>query len=85
MYMCQIGIASLSLSSSIACRVRVPVASSKFAPLKSHLQPVKKLGSKKLLPGNSVKKVISWPNKPIFTEIVLLFIRQNTILIWSKG
>ena len=24
-------------------------------------------------------KVISWKNKPIFTEIILLFIRQNTI------
>ena len=24
-------------------------------------------------------KVISWKNKPIFTKIILLFIRQNTI------
>ena len=24
-------------------------------------------------------KVISWKNKPIFTEIILVFIRQNTI------
>ena len=35
--------------------------------------------SRKLLSGNSVMKVISWKNKPIFTEIILLLIRQNTI------
>ena len=29
--------------------------------------------------GNSLMKVISWKNKSIFTEIILLFIRQNTI------
>ena len=38
------------------------------------------MGSKKLLPGNSVMKVISWRNKPIFTEIMILRIRQNTFL-----
>ena len=45
----------------------------------SHLPSAKNVGSKKLLPGNSVMKVISWKNKSIFTEINLLFIRQNTI------
>ena len=57
----------------------VHVASSKFATSKSHLPPIKRVGRKKLLPGNSVLKVISWKNKPIFTEIILLCIRQNTI------
>ena len=33
------------------------------------------MGSKRLLPGNSVKKVIFWKNKPIFTEIIFLLIR----------
>ena len=33
--------------------------------------------SKKLLPGNSVLKVISWKNKPIFTEITLLLINKT--------
>ena len=37
------------------------------------------MGSKKLLPGNSVQRVISWKNKPIFTEIILLLIGKNTI------
>ena len=37
------------------------------------------MGNKKLVPGNSVMKVISSQNKPIFIEIILLFIRQNTI------
>ena len=41
--------------------------------------PAKNVGSKKLLPRNSVMKVISWKNKPIFTEITLPVIRQNTI------
>ena len=31
-----------------------------------------------LLPGNSVKRVISWKIRPTFTEMILLFIRQNT-------
>ena len=55
------------------------INSSKFATGKSHLLPAKNVGSKKLLPGNSVIKVISWKNKPIFTEITLPIIRQNTI------
>ena len=55
------------------------VASSKFATSKSHLPPIKNVGCKKLPPGNSVPKVISWKNKLFFTEIILLFIRQNTI------
>ena len=47
--------------------------SSKFknATLKSHLPPHKYVGSKKLLPENSVTKEISWKNKPIFTEIII--------------
>ena len=32
-----------------------------------------------LLSGNSVMDVISWKNMPIFTEIILLLIKQNTI------
>ena len=58
---------------------KLTVASSKFATGKSHLPPVKNVVSKKLLPRNSVMKVISWKNKPIFTEITLPVIRQNTI------
>ena len=58
---------------------KLAVASSKSATWKSHLPPVINLGSKKLLPGNSVMKIISWKNKPIFTEIILLLIRQNKI------
>ena len=59
---------------------KLTVASSKFATLKkSHLLPVKNVGSKKLLTGNSVVKVISLKTKPIFTEIILVFISQNTI------
>ena len=54
-------------------------ASSKYATSKSHLLPLKNVGSKKSLPGNSVLKVVSWKNKPIFLEIILIFIRQNTI------
>ena len=42
------------------------VASGKFATIKSHLLPIEKVGSKKLLPGNSVVKVISGNLKPIF-------------------
>ena len=38
------------------------------------MSPVKNGGCKKLLPGNSVKKVPSWKNKPIFTKLILLFI-----------
>ena len=56
---------------------KLTVASCKFASSKSHLPPVKNVGRKKLLPGNSVLKAISWKNKPIFTEISLLFIRQT--------
>ena len=43
------------------------------------LPPVENVGSKKLLPANSFMKFISWKNKLIFTEIILLFIRQNAI------
>ena len=44
------------------------------------------MGSKKLLPENSVLKLISWENKPISTDIVLLLIRQNTFPHgWSKA
>ena len=56
---------------------KLTVASSEFATRKSHLPPAKSVGSKKLPPGNSVLKVISW--KPLFTEITLLSIRQNTM------
>ena len=58
---------------------KLTIASSKFATGKSHLPPVENVVSKKLLPLNSVMKVISWKNKPNFTEITLLAIRQNTI------
>ena len=58
---------------------KLTVASSKFATLKSHLPHVKNVGSKKLLPRNSITTVISWKNKLTFSEIILLFIRQNTI------
>ena len=45
---------------SIQCQgSKLKVASSKFATWKSHLLPIEKVGSKKLLPGNSVVKVIS--------------------------
>ena len=37
------------------------------------------VGSKELLPTNSLMEVISLKNTPIFTEINLLLIRQNTI------
>ena len=37
------------------------------------------MGSKKLLPENSVIKVIPRKNKPVSTEIILLLIRQNII------
>ena len=63
---------------------KLTVASSKFVTLKSHLPPVKNVGSKKLLPGNSVLKVISWKNKPIFPEIILLFMTKHNS-IWSKA
>ena len=43
---------------------KLTVASSKFATGKSHLLPAKNVGSKQLLPGNSVMKVISWKKKP---------------------
>ena len=46
---------------------------------KTTMQQQQQQGSKKLLPGDSVLRVISWKNKPIFIEIILLFIRQNTI------
>ena len=52
---------------------KLTVASSKFATSKFHLPPVNNVGSKKLQPGNSVLKVISWKNKLIFTAIILLF------------
>ena len=45
----------------------------------ANLPPVKNVGSKNSLPGNSVMKIIFWKKKLIFTEIILLFIRQNTI------
>ena len=44
---------------------------------KTHLPPVTNMGSKKLLPGNSVLKEISWKNRPIFTEIGHLLVRQT--------
>ena len=47
---------------------KITVASSKFATRKSHLLPAKNVSSKKLLPRNSVMKVITLP-----------VIRQNTI------
>ena len=39
--------------------LKLTVASGKLATWKSHLLPIEKAGSKKLLPGNSVVKVIS--------------------------
>ena len=54
---------------------KLTVASSKLATFKTHLPPVKNVGSKMSLPGNSVTKVISWQNKLIFTEIFFLFIK----------
>ena len=41
------------------------------------------VGSIKLLPGNSVLKVISGKNKPVFTEINLLLM-QNSILYGQR-
>ena len=38
---------------------------------------LKIVGSKKLLPGISPMKVISWKNMPVFTEIILLLIRKK--------
>ena len=38
---------------------KLTVASGKFCHLKFHFLPTEKVGSKKLLPGNSVVKVIS--------------------------
>ena len=58
---------------------KLTAASSKFAVGKNHLLLAKNVGSKKLLPKNSVMKVISWKNNPFFTEMTLLFKRQNTI------
>ena len=58
---------------------KLTVASNKFATGKSHLLPAKNVSSKRLLPGNSVIQVITWKNKPIFTEIFLLLIRPHTI------
>ena len=43
------------------------------------------MGSKKLLSGNSVMRVISWKIKPTFTEMILLFIRQNTKFHMGKS
>ena len=43
------------------------------------VQPQFHNSSKRLLPGNSDMEVISWKNTPIFTEIFLLLIRQNTL------
>ena len=60
-------------------RSRLTVANSKFATGKSHSLPAKNVGSKRLLPGNSVMNMISWKNKPVLTEITLPFIRQNTV------
>ena len=58
---------------------KLTVASSKFAIEKFHLPPVKHVGSKMLPPGNSVREVIFWNSKLIFTEKILMFIRQNAI------
>ena len=41
--------------------------------------------AKKLLPGNSVMKVLSWKNKPIFTKIILLYCKTKHNSIWSKA
>ena len=51
----------------------------------TYLPPIKNMGSKNLLSGNSVMRVIWWKNKQIFTEKVLLFIRQKHNSIWSKA
>ena len=45
----------------------------------SYSQQGSKLTVAILLPGNSVPKEIFWKNKPSFIEIILLFIRLNTI------
>ena len=58
---------------------KLTVANSKICHLKIPFATCNNVGSKKLLPGNFVMKVISWKNKLIFTEIILLFIGQNTI------
>ena len=47
--------------------------------LKRHDWSVDRRVRKLKLPENSVMEVISWKNMPIFTEIILLLIRQNTI------
>ena len=39
--------------------LKLTVARGKFAPRKSHLLPIEKVGGKKLLPGNSIVKAIS--------------------------
>ena len=46
--------------------LKLTVASDKFATLKSHLLPIEKVGRKKLLPGNSVVKVIPGKKKQMF-------------------
>ena len=67
--------------------LKLTVASSKFATSKYHLPPVKNVGSKKLLPVNSVLKVISWKYKPIVTEIIhdSSFDRTKHKSMWSKA
>ena len=37
------------------------------------------MGGNKLLPENSVMKLIPFEDKPFFTELILMLIRQNTI------
>ena len=71
----------------IISRFEINVTSSKFAALKSHLPHVKDVVSKKLLSGNSesiLKEFCSESNfleeqADFHIEIILLFIRQNTI------
>ena len=68
---------------------KLTVASSKFATWKSYLPPVEKVGSKKLLPGKSIAKLLSGKKKQIFTKELLKFCltackaKHNSI--WSKA
>ena len=64
---------------------KLTVASSKFATQKFHLPPVKHVGGKKLLPGNSVMEVIFWNSKLIVTEKKSYVCKTKHNSIWSKA
>ena len=63
---------------------KLTVASSKFATKKSHLPPVKHVGSKKLLPWNSVMEVIFW-NRSLFSLKKSYVYKTKHNSIWSKA